>query len=385
MRTIAALLLVGLGVAPAAPAVADNHRVIHVRPGQSIQNAVERAEPGDTVIVGPGTYREAGRACPGDPTHRCAVVISRNDITLRGQGGAGRRVVLENAGNQTRGIAVARPDASGASCLNDSAQRLRGVRVEGFTVNGFGHDGIFLLCVDDWVVAHNATHSNAEYGIFPSHSRRGRVTDNVATGSNDTGIYVGQSSDVRVDDNLAMSNVSGFEIENSTGVVLRDNQALGNTGGILSFTLPFLDVKSNHDNVIADNEVLANNKTNTCVDPDDAVCQVPSGTGILVLAADRNRVRDNEVRNNNSFGIGVANYCVALGLSPAKCSALDIDPDPDGNRIVDNTVRGNGHSPDPSVPSVFAVDLAWDTTGAGNCWRANRADTTFPPTLPTCA
>jgi len=189
---------------------------------------------------------------------------------------------------------------------------------------------------------------------------------------------------VRVDDNLATGNVSGFEIENSTGVVLRENRALGNTGGILSFTLPFLDVKSNHDNVIADNEVLANNKANSCLDPQDTVCKVPSGTGILVLAADRNRVRDNEVRDNNSFGIGVANYCVALGLSPAECSKLDIDPNPDANRIVHNTVRGNGHSPDPSVPSVFAVDLAWDTTGTGNCWAANRAGTTFPANLPTC-
>jgi nitrous oxidase accessory protein NosD len=152
----------------------------------------------------------------------------------------------------------------------------------------------------------------------------------------------------------------------------------------LSFTLPFLDVKSNHDNVIADNTVLANNKANTCLDPHDAVCQVPRGTGILVLAADRNLVRDNEIRNNNSFGIGVANYCVALRLSPAQCSALDIDPNADGNHIIDNTVRGNGSAPDPSVPSVFAVDLAWDTTGAGNCWSANRAGTTFPSTLPAC-
>ena len=384
MRTIAALLLVGLGVAPAGPAFADDHRVIRVRPGQSIQNAVERAEPGDTVLVQPGTYREAGRPCPADPSHRCAVVVSRNGITLRGETDDGQRVVLENAGNQAQGIAVARPGASGASCLKDAGQRLRGVRVEGFTVNGFGHDGIFLLCVDDWVVAHNATHANAEYGIFPSHSRRGRITDNVVTGANDTGIYTGQSQDVRVDDNLAMGNVSGFEIENSTGVVLRENRALGNTGGILSFTLPFLDVKSNHDNVIADNEVLANNKANSCLDPQDTVCKVPSGTGILVLAADRNRVRDNEVRDNNSFGIGVANYCVALGLSPAECSKLDIDPNPDANRIVHNTVRGNGHSPDPSVPSVFAVDLAWDTTGTGNCWAANRAGTTFPANLPTC-
>jgi len=386
MRTIAALLLVGLGVAPAGPAFADDdHGAVHVRPGQSIQRAVDRAEPGDTVIVEPGRYREAGRPCPSDPTRVCAVVVTRSGITLRARGDDGRRVVLENAGHQDQGIAVAKPGASGASCLTHPDQRLRRVRVEGFTVNGFGGEGIFLLCVDDWVVAHNATHDDAEYGIFPSHSRHGRVTDNVATGANDTGVYVGQSSDVRVDHNLATGNVSGFEIENSSGVVLRHNRAVGNTGGILSFTLPFLDVKSNHDNVVADNQVLANNKANTCLDPSDDVCQVPSGTGILVLAADRNLVRSNEVRDNHSFGVGTANYCVATGLSAAKCAALDIDPNPDANQVRHNTVLGNGLAPDPSLPSVFAVDLAWDLSGAGNCWSANRAGTTFPSSLPACA
>jgi parallel beta-helix repeat protein len=385
MRTIAALLLVGLGVAPAVPAFADDdHGAVHVRPGQSIQRAVDRAEPGDTVIVEPGRYREAGRPCPSDPTHVCAVVVTRSGITLRARGDDGR-VVLENAGAQDQGIAIAKPNASGASCLTDPDQRLRHVRVEGFTVNGFGGEGIFLLCVDDWVVAHNATHDDAEYGIFPSHSRRGRLTHNVATGANDTGIYVGQSSDVRVDHNLAMGNVSGFEIENSSGVVLRHNRAVGNTGGILSFALPFLDVKSNHDNVVAENQVLANNKANTCLDPSDAVCQVPSGTGILLVAADRNLVASNEVRDNHSFGIGVTNYCVATGASPAECAALDIEPNPDANHVGHNTALGNGLAPDPSVPSVFAVDLAWDLSGAGNCWTANRAGTTFPSPLPACA
>ncbi|MEK8173128.1 hypothetical protein NKH77_41585 [Streptomyces sp. M19] len=30
-----------------------------VRPGQSIQEAVDRAAPGETVMVRPGTYRES--------------------------------------------------------------------------------------------------------------------------------------------------------------------------------------------------------------------------------------------------------------------------------------------------------------------------------------
>jgi hypothetical protein len=75
---------------------------------------------------------------------------------------------------------------------------------------------------------------------------------------------------------------------------------------------------------------------------------------------------------------------VATNLSPTECAALDIEPNPDGNRILTNTVRGNAAAPDPSFPPVFAVDLAWDTTGSDNCWSGNRAGTTFPASLPAC-
>jgi hypothetical protein len=179
--------------------------------------------------------------------------------------------------------------------------------------------------------------------------------------------------------------VSGFELENSSHIRADHNVATGNTGGILSFTLPHLDVKSNHDNRIDHNRVFGNNKDNSCVEPGDSVCAVPPGTGILLVATDRNRVRSNRVKNNRSFGIAVTNYCVALNVSPSDCAALDIEPNPDGTRTVGNTARKNGQNADPSVPAPFRVDLAWDTTGTDNCWSNNKADTIFPSPLPACS
>jgi parallel beta-helix repeat protein len=207
---------------------------------------------------------------------------------------------------------------------------------------------------------------------------------NLATGSNDTGVYIGQSRDVHVDHNLARGNVSGFEIENCSGVRLDHNVSVGNTGGILSFTLPFLDVKSNSENRIDHNWVQGNNKPNTCLDPEDAVCGVPQGTGILLLAVDTNQVDHNLVLDNDSYGIAVANFCLAQGLTPDVCSLLDIEPNPDHNQVDHNSVLGNGKHPDPSLAPVFAVDLAWDGSGAGNCWDKNKFKTQFPPELPAC-
>ena len=380
-RPLAVLMLALLG--GAIPAAA---RTIRVHAGGSIQAAVDAARSGDVIAIGRGTYHEPGRPCPTDPSHTCAVVVDKDGLTLVGQALGVGGVVLENRGGQDQGIAFARQGADGASCLTDPAQRLQGAHLRGLAVNGFDGEGIFLFCVDDWSVDWCRTNDNAEYGIFPSHCGRGSITFSAATGSDDTGIYVGQSHDVRVTANLATGNVSGFEIENSSNVRVDHNVATGNTGGILSFTLPFLDVPQNAHNQIDHNVVVDNDKPNTCIDPDDAVCGVLPGTGILVLAADQNTVDHNVVLGNDTFGIAVANFCAAQGIDPDTCAALGIEPNSDDAHVLFNLVQGNGKHPDPGLISpVFAVDLAWDETGTGNCWKGNKASTSFPPMLPPCA
>jgi parallel beta-helix repeat protein len=381
MRRIAPFVAALLALL-ALPAVAGA-RTIHVHRGDSIQKAVDRAHPGDTILVDAGTYKQSGRPCPTEPGHKCAVLIRDDRIRLVGKTRRHRRTVLKAKSGQDEGIAVV--GSKDPSCVGDRSKRLHRSVIRGLTVKGFEDDGLFLYCVDHFHVTHVRAIGNAEYGIFPSHSVSGRVDHSLASGANDTGIYVGQSRRVEVDHNVARKNVSGFEIENSSRVRDHHNLATGNTGGILTFALPNLDVKSNHDNRIDHNRVIRNNKKNTCLDPSDTVCQVPSGTGILLVAADRNQVQANRVTRNRSFGIGVVNYCVAVSLPSSECAKLDIEPNPDGNRITRNRVRGNGFNPDlPPAFTVFAKDLAWDTSGTGNCWSKNKFRTSFPSSLPSC-
>jgi nitrous oxidase accessory protein NosD len=103
-----------------------------------------------------------------------------------------------------------------------------------------------------------------------------------------------------------------------------------------------------------------------------------------LTAADENTVTGNRATGNDSFGIAVTNICLAQELPEEVCAALDIQPDSDGNMVVGNRVTGNGSDPGRQVPPVLAVDLAWDGTGAGNCWSRNVFGTSFPEELPSC-
>ncbi len=380
MRRIALAGISSLVVlATVAFASAAGARTIHVHKGDSIQKGVNKADSGDKVLVDAGTYKEKSHSCLFASDQSCAVVVKEKNIQLVGQGGD---VTLKAKGDQENGIGIGK--TLDPTCVSDKSKRLKGSKVKGFTIKGFADNGLFLACAEKWRVTEVAAKKNLEYGIFPSHSVNGRVDHSFASGANDTGIYVGQSRDVRMDHNEAKKNVSGFEIENSSDVRADHNEATGNTGGILSFTLPNLDVKANSDNQIDHNVVTANNKANTCLEPGDAVCGVPVGTGILLLAADANTVTQNEITGNNSYGIGVASYCVTNPCPPD----IDIDTDPDNNHVTSNTATGNGSAPDPNILppplDIFAKDLAWDGTGDGNCWSSNTFGTSFPSPLPAC-
>jgi parallel beta-helix repeat protein len=371
--------LAAMALAAALPASAHAATFV-VTPGHSIQAAVDKAHKGDTVKVMPGTYEEQGTKCRGEEA-TCAVQIHKDGIRLVGlRDEAGHPAVLMAKGKKQHiGIEVAR--TSDFNCLHKAKKRVQKSVVRGFTVMNFSGDGVLLQCVDNWSVSDVVAKDNNEYGIFPVFVGKGRVHHSTATGSNDTGIYIGQSHDVRIDHNFARSNVSGFEIENSTNVLADHNVGWRNTAGLLSFALPNLHVKTNKNNVIRNNDFHGNNKENTCLDPDDEVCNVPRGSGMVLVAVKHNRVRDNTVKNNDTDGIALVSYCILVGKQ--DCTN-DIDPDPRNTSITSNTVTGNAKDPVEAYKSI-AADLVWDTTGSGNCWGGNTFDTSFPDELPACA
>jgi parallel beta-helix repeat protein len=336
--------------------------IVHPGPGDPLQTAITGAAPGSTILIEPGTYPEA-------------VTVDKANIKLIGLPGSGG-AVIENpkAGSNANGISVT-PRGSGFSLSN-------------VTVRDFDENGVLLTGVDGFRISGVTAVNNRDYGLFPALSAHGVIEFSSASGSHDTGIYVGQSSNVTLRYNAAHDNVNGFEVENSTGVQVYANLAYGNTVGIFVDLLPPVDgitVTTSSHNTVEGNLVLANNRANDASFTDLAAAEA-SGVGILLVGGDHTTVRDNVVTGNNVGGIVLLSGLdlEALGaLPPGSYNGAGIDPNPAHTLIKDNIVLGNGRHPtDPTLPHADLIASPTALMGSDNHWQGNISQTSFPDKLP---
>jgi parallel beta-helix repeat protein len=395
--------LLFLGAAAAAPARADDYtgRLFQiVRPGQSIQQAIDRARPGGWVVVLPGVYHETADATNG-------LDITKG-LNLIGLSLPGKGVVLENSGSQRNGIvAVPAAHTDCMSCHSSMAPpfdllpgvdasamaaqpMIHGLAISGITIKDFANNGLFTRNVDGFAIVDVHSVGNKNYGIFPTMSRNGIITRSSAVGADDSGIWVETSQNVKVTRNLVEGNVNGFEVSNSDDILLAENEVRGNTIGMAILFLPdIFDVRPDAQRItIRANHVHDNNKPNTAHEG-AILSTVPSGTGILHVGVDDSLIEKNVVEGNDFIGIAVVDYCLAVLGGPFDCSVdpevtpgFVADSEATNNRVVENQVTGNGTNPDPTSPFAFAAsDLGLLTAGDhGNCYAGN-IFTTFVSSL----
>ena len=318
----------------------------------TIQAAVDAAQPGDSILVPAGTYREA-------------VTVTKSGITLIGQPGA----VLDGTGvGATVGVRVRSTDGT----------RLTDFTLDGFEIRGYTLSGVLLRGVDRFRITGGRYVDNPLYGIFPIASTEGQIDRNQVSGSFDSGIYIGQSTDILIEKNIAHDNTVGIEVELASRITVRENIATTNSIGAIIFVIPGRPVKVTDDILMEGNTFSGNRRPNTNTDADELLAAVPGGIGILNVGGDRVRLVGNTVSGNASAGIGV----IAL---PEGYAQLDpqVDPTPDGGVVTGNTVRGNGSSPDPRLAPFPGSDVIWDGSGS-TCFDVQKSTDTVPSPLPPC-
>ena len=304
-------LFIGLLATAAAPA-AD----IKVKDGDSIQAAVNKARPGDTILIYPGTYKES-------------VYIDKDSITVRGVIDVGEW-----------------PTMDGEKKLNDAILYSgNNITIEQLKITNYKGNAIMGQAGNNYVIRHNWVIDTGVYGIFPQFGKNGLIEYNVLSGIEDAAIYVGMCDNVDVRHNEVFNNVAGIEIENTRHAIVENNYVHNNTGGILAFITPGLPIKTTYDVIIRNNFVVNNNTPNFGAEG-SIVANVPVGTGIIVMAGDDVVVEGNIVSGNNTAGIVVTDLSFITDIA----SDPDSEPNPDRMRILRNFMINNGAKPVAARP-----------------------------------
>lgn len=316
----------------------------------TLAEAAETVAAGGLILVSPGVYRET-------------VVLTTPDVTLRGTDRDG--VVIDGEGLRPNGVQVVAD----------------GVRVENLTVTDHTFNGVLVTGMHDergaqahnlsgyetldpeefpplqrFSVRHVTATNNGLYGIYAFNARHGVIADNYASGSADSGFYVGQceACDILVSGNVAERNAIGYENANaSDSVLVIGNRFSGNRVGLTLISW-YQEAFLPQRGITVAGNLLSDNVSA------DSPAQAAGGFGIGVglAGAQDNLLTRNRIEGNPVAGVQLAN-------------TEDIPST--GNRLTGNAFARNG---------VDLADVsAARTPSSGTCLEPTSGLTVLPAEL----
>ncbi|MFG2121397.1 nitrous oxide reductase family maturation protein NosD [Streptomyces sp. NPDC048710] len=359
LLSVAAAMVVAAGTVATA-GTAHAATVWTVSPGQSIQAAVDAAQPGDTIQLAAGTYQES-------------VQVEKDNITIKGAGSGTDGTVLtppatfptNHCGSHKAAVCF-RGTVDGTDGPTSHATsfvtggRVTGVRIDGFRV------GISLSATDGTKADGNTILNSGSYGVTDTVSKNSTISANVISDVARAAVYVGNynipASHTVVTSNKVTRSAYGISSYDSSGVDVTRNVVTGSCSGFFSFSDSYR---------VPGGELL--NVANNAFTSNNANCpgqygfpQAVQGSGVILVGATRATVQQNAISDNAgpdpmSGGIVVV---TSHTFDPA-------DPTEEGNiSVTSNALRGNG-----------PADLVWDGAGSGITFSHNACGTSSPSGL----
>ena len=334
----------------AASRSVDSPVVRVVRPGHSIQAAVDAARSGDTIDIRPGTYHES-------------VLIKKARLTLRG---AKAGTVLMPPATGAKAANACAKAGNGICVQGTSKHPVDGVRIRSLTVSGFKKNGVWASWTDGLSVRQVTARSNGIWGIAQERSTRADIRDNTARSNGDAGIFVANTVDeeggatdtrgTKVQGNTLTDNRIGLTARRVRNLSIHNNTLTGNCSGVFVVGdegKPQAGAMSIHDN-----RVTKNNKY--CVKTE----RLPAiqGSGIILTGTVDTDVRKNTVENN----VGATPLSGGIVLFKSFVGAHNT-----GNTISDNRATGNKPADltnqETTQRNSFARNVCATSAPAGMC------------------
>jgi parallel beta-helix repeat protein len=237
----------------------------------TIQQAVDAAESGETIIVRAGSYTEN-------------VVVNKPHLTIRSENGVGATIV--QAANSSNPVFEITMD---------------NVSIRGFTVKGtfsyvlsFGGDsfgavlvrkgGIELKGSKSCNISNNICAHNS-IGIYLMDSTNNIITENICSDNEEAGISLSQSNNNSVIRNECTAGVScGILLEASKNNTISENKCSENQNGIMVYS-----PQSSESNLAANNIIIRNSLSD-------------NEGGITLYVSYKNTITENNI-SNNDYGI----------------------------------------------------------------------------------
>ncbi|PJZ25683.1 plastocyanin [Leptospira hartskeerlii] len=305
-------------------------RTLHVpKSYPTIQNAVDAAFPGDLILISEGIYYEE-------------VIVTTPSLVLRGMDR--NRTILDGQFQRGNGVMVVSAD---------------GVVVENMTARNYKLNGFFWTGVKGYRGSYLTAYNNGDYGIYAFDSINGVLEHSYASGSPDSGFYVGQCYPCKaiLYDLISENSALGYSGSNAGGeLYILSSVWKNNITGIAPNSLDTELLPPERETTIIGNLVYDNNNRSVPVKP----FEYPSyGTGILIAGGQKNVIKKNVVIGNANYGISIfPNLEESLWLSHL-------------NIVEDNIVYSSGLG-DLVVSGPISI---------GNCFSNNKFQTSIPPLL----